>query len=627
MFENKYPYSDFHELNLDWVISRIMEVEKEINEFTALNKIVWSGEWNIGKTYTSWSIVEVDGDGYLATRPVPTGVDINNTDYWTPIYKYSALYSSFEDRIAELEEAVTELKAKSNAITYYFPCSPYNSGTSGTCVICKTEAGAIVMDFGAEPNAITIRNCLKSHNISKIAAIIISHYHDDHVGSAGGLGISAFLTDDYFDFTECKAYLPHNLMDWNSFIDPNQEAKPLITANEIAVKNILNNYVDVVYPEEGDAVIIGNAEVVFNNLTTAKFNEYYSYTLNGSNTDVGFTTYNNFTMLVTVNHLGHKFVYTGDVHSPAEALNAFVVAGADIYTAPHHGGNYVHADNWIDNLNPEVLIIPAYTTIYNDSVYLKPDIVKCLTMRATAFYTYRAEETTVIDDGVGISASCIGSQYTYTRLSQEMSYGEMIKNVDLNTFAELGVFVAANSQDAASCANAPWTTAGFKLIVTQTTASRQLVQIAMRTGSPCPEVALRQRGSGDAGAWGPWTLLTPSILVYNQPITNADFLKDVTVNATNDRTFYSIVNGILQISLQFKVNEAIDSGTNFFSKLIEYDGQSIALSMLAGSDGNVYPIRTGTAGSNTTLQALKDIPADITLYGSIMLDLNTRSFS
>lgn len=32
MFENTYPYTDFHEMNLDWIIAKVKELDKKLGE-------------------------------------------------------------------------------------------------------------------------------------------------------------------------------------------------------------------------------------------------------------------------------------------------------------------------------------------------------------------------------------------------------------------------------------------------------------------------------------------------------------------------------------------------------------------------------------------------------------------
>lgn len=106
-FFNKYPYSDAHELNLDWIISTVKRVEKIVDDFTVFNKILWCGLWDASKSYTLWNIVQDnDGNGYISIQPVPSNVNITNTDYWVKVADYDALYAAFNQRITDLETAV-----------------------------------------------------------------------------------------------------------------------------------------------------------------------------------------------------------------------------------------------------------------------------------------------------------------------------------------------------------------------------------------------------------------------------------------------------------------------------------------------------------------------------------------
>lgn len=84
MFWNKYPYTNFHELNLDWIIQRVKALNEEWDEFKVKNSITFSGSWNITNQYPAWCIVTKNGgkEWYISIKPVPEGVQITNTDYW-----------------------------------------------------------------------------------------------------------------------------------------------------------------------------------------------------------------------------------------------------------------------------------------------------------------------------------------------------------------------------------------------------------------------------------------------------------------------------------------------------------------------------------------------------------------
>ena len=84
-FINQFPYSDLHELNLDWIIKECKRIAEEMANFKAANTISNLGEWDITKSYTAWSIVSSGDYSYIAKRDIPEGIDITNENYWMPI--------------------------------------------------------------------------------------------------------------------------------------------------------------------------------------------------------------------------------------------------------------------------------------------------------------------------------------------------------------------------------------------------------------------------------------------------------------------------------------------------------------------------------------------------------------
>ena len=102
-FFHEYPYTDFHEMNLDWILHQIMKLHKEYDEFKAINEITNAGTWDIAKQYKAWTIVSDNNIGYISVKPVPAGIPITDTEYWSMIADYDIVISDLSDRIDALE--------------------------------------------------------------------------------------------------------------------------------------------------------------------------------------------------------------------------------------------------------------------------------------------------------------------------------------------------------------------------------------------------------------------------------------------------------------------------------------------------------------------------------------------
>jgi len=85
-----FPHTHFYDDDLRELIRIVVETRKVLHDFVSLNTIKYADpiQWNITTQYPGNTVVidPVTGTAYLSTRPVPSGVPLSNTNYWTEIF-------------------------------------------------------------------------------------------------------------------------------------------------------------------------------------------------------------------------------------------------------------------------------------------------------------------------------------------------------------------------------------------------------------------------------------------------------------------------------------------------------------------------------------------------------------
>lgn len=108
------PYTNFHDLNLDWIIKALTDIDRRLANFVSLNTIKYADpiKWDITSQYAQNTLVldPQDGTAYLSVQPVPQGVQITNTDYWTPVF-------TLQNFIDPLKNAITAAPQQENGRT------------------------------------------------------------------------------------------------------------------------------------------------------------------------------------------------------------------------------------------------------------------------------------------------------------------------------------------------------------------------------------------------------------------------------------------------------------------------------------------------------------------------------
>lgn len=101
-----FGYTNKHELDLSWLVNDNVQLQKQIEQFVALNTVKYADpiDWNITSQYPTNCVVfnPADMTAYISTQPVPSGVEISNTNYWQPVFTLADIFTAYKTSITPI---------------------------------------------------------------------------------------------------------------------------------------------------------------------------------------------------------------------------------------------------------------------------------------------------------------------------------------------------------------------------------------------------------------------------------------------------------------------------------------------------------------------------------------------
>ena len=113
------PYTNLHDLNLDWIIEVLNEFNTKLTNFVSLATIKYADpiQWNITSQYEANTVVvDSNGNAYLSVRPVPSGVSLDRVEFWTKIGNFDELWADVKKAITPIDEGHSPTATANRAV-------------------------------------------------------------------------------------------------------------------------------------------------------------------------------------------------------------------------------------------------------------------------------------------------------------------------------------------------------------------------------------------------------------------------------------------------------------------------------------------------------------------------------
>ena len=237
----------------------------------------------------------------------------------------------FEELARSLGEALDEFKKKTNelngrALDVIFPRYGDNndSGDRGDCTIVGIDkAHWFMIDCFADSvsSISSIKRCLQENHIDKLDFLLITHFHQDHIGNFEELIRSNLVKKVYVpDAAKTNTTSGTNGMDATTINGINVRLKAAADRATVPYEIAPNGKVD-----------FNGAELTFYNNSDDDYTYYNTGAKHANN-------YNNLSIALMVKHIGRTFISEGDCLTEAMLHNVDnVPANVDLLKAHNHG--------------------------------------------------------------------------------------------------------------------------------------------------------------------------------------------------------------------------------------------------------------------------------------------------
>ncbi len=243
----------------------------------------------------------------------------------------------------------------------------YLDAGQSDCSIVVCDNKVLMIDAGTSNQEFNIRTNLFLLDIDKIDYLMVTHQHDDHMGSAA---------DIINNYSISNIIMPK--LSKNNSVDS-------ISYNNL-ISSISDNDVKPITMSSGDSFMLGSARVDI--LAPIKQDK----------------DLNNMSLVVKITYIDTSFLFTGDSGEDVEKqlLRAKIDVSADVIKVGHHGSKYSSSENFISAVNPKYAVVSSGDG--NNYGHPTSTVIKRFEQIGIIPYiTARNGHITIISDGKDIS--------------------------------------------------------------------------------------------------------------------------------------------------------------------------------------------------------------------------------